>query len=245
LQDNTSALTTWLSTQSSASIDVYDQSKPTLTADFLSQYNVIIIQWLRDVSDAGNNGALWQFTQDEVNALAAWVHAGGGLITLSGYDSDGNEVVPVNTLLSFASMQYNQDRTEGSDYSSCIHAPGVTGWTPTSPIAAHVTEIGVDGGRSISIADAGAAVAIDCTLTDGSICGAHEDIGSGHVFAFTDEWATYTSQWATSFSCQDSGCAGMTAADKYQVPQFWYNVIQYASSAATCFTIHNPIIIPR
>ena len=62
---------TWLSTQSSASVDVYDQSKPTLTADFLSQYDVIVIQWLRDVSDAGNDGALWQFTQDEVNALTA------------------------------------------------------------------------------------------------------------------------------------------------------------------------------
>jgi len=111
LQDNTSALTTWLSAQSSASVDVYDRSKPTLTADFLSQYDVIVIQWFPDVSDAGNDGALWQFTQDEVNALTAWVQAGGGLITLNGYDSDGNEVVPLNTLLTFTSMQYNQDRT--------------------------------------------------------------------------------------------------------------------------------------
>jgi hypothetical protein len=237
----------WLNTQSTAAVDTYE-TKPTLTDSFLAQYDVILLQWLRDVSDAGNGGAFWQFTPAEVSALAAWVNSGGGLITLSGYDGDGQEVTPLNTLLSFTAFSYNMDGTSGSDYAggACWgNASGLTGWNTASPIASHVTEVGIQNGRSINVAaDGGSSVTVDCPCTNGnsSECAVHQDIGRGHVFAFTDEWVTYTSQWAGMSPCIASTCTN-TPATAFQVPQFWYNAISYAASSAVCFTIKDPSIV--
>ncbi len=245
--DSTSALVSWLNTQSTAAVDTYDTTKPTLTPTFLGQYDVIILQWLRDVSDAGSDGNLWQFSADEVSALAAWVSAGGGLITLSGYDGDGAEVTPVNTLLSFTAFSYNMDGTSGSDWAggSCWGgASGLTGWNTATPIGAHIKEVGVQFGRSISVAtDAGSSVTVDCPCSGNpNQCAVHQDIGKGHVFSFTDEWVTYTSQWAGSSPCIASTCTN-TPATAFQVPQFWYNAISYAASAVQCFTIQSPMIV--
>jgi hypothetical protein len=247
--DGTGAFETWLNTQSSATVDSY-ASKPTLDATFLSKYDVLILQWLRDVPDAGGEGPLWQFTTDEVSALAAWVQAGGGLISMSGYDGDGQEVVPLNTLLSFTGFVYNQDGTYGSTCTggSCWGgACALTAWNAASPIGAHLMEVGIQNGRSISASsDAGFTPVVDCPCPNGNDCAVHEDIGKGHVFAFTDEWVTYTSQWLGTASCIPTNCAGNTAANDFQVPQFWYNAISYASQSVKCaFTINNPAIIPR
>lgn len=248
--DGTGAFEEWLNAQSSATVDTYADAKPTLTSVFLAQYDVIVLQWLRDVSDAGNDGQLWQFTEDEVNALAEWVKAGGGLISLSGYDGDGQEVVPLNTLLSFTDFYYNMDGTYGSVYSgsNCWGgAAALTAWNTSTPIGAHLMEVGIDNGRSISIdADAGYIPVVDCPCPNGNECAVHEDIGSGHVFSFTDEWVTYTSQWLATSTCLSASCQGNTPADDFQVPQFWYNALSYASQSAKCaFTINNPVIIPR
>jgi hypothetical protein len=243
--DGTAAFENWLSTQSTATVDSFSASKPTLTADFLKTYDVIVLQWLRDVSDAGSDGALWQFSQDEIDALAAWVQNGGGLITLSGYDGDGQETVPLNQLLSFTDFEYNTDGTYGSDCNGCWGgACALENWNPASPISAHITKVGMQFGRSISVAaDAGNAPVVDAPCPGGNDCAVHEDIGKGHVFAFTDEWPTYTSQWLGQATCIAASCAGSTPADDFQVPQFWYNAIKYASSAAQCFVIQNPTIV--
>jgi hypothetical protein len=244
--DSTSAFVGWLNTQSTATVDMYT-AKPTLTADFLAQYDVIIVQWLKDVPDGGNGGTFWQFSSDEVAAFAAWVKGGGGVITLSGYDGDGDEVTPLNQLLSFTDFSYNMDGTYGNDCSSNCWggACALTGWDASSPIGAHVTRVGIASGRSISIAsDAGYASTIDCPCPGANQCAVHEDIGKGHVFSFTDEWVTYTSQWLGTSTCMPSTCTGDTPADDFQVPQFWYNAIMYASSSATCFAIQDPAIIP-
>lgn len=195
--DSTSAFETWLDTQSTATVDSYGDAKPALTPSFLAQYDVIILQWLRDVADGGNEGPVWQFSRDEVDALAACVRGGRGLVTLSGFDGDGQEVMPVNALLSFTDFTYRTDATYTTDCSGCWGgACALTGWNATSPIGAHISEIGIQFGRSIAVAaDAGGAPVVDCPCSSGNECAVHEDIGKGHVFAFTDEWVTYTSQW--------------------------------------------------
>ena len=107
--DDTTAFTDWLSSKSTATVDMYT-TQPTLTPDFLAQYDVLIIQWLTD----SNSGPYWSFSSDEVNALQAWVQGGGGLITLSGYDSNSEEVTPLNQLLSFTDISYNPDTVLGT-----------------------------------------------------------------------------------------------------------------------------------
>lgn len=245
--DDTSAFVTWLNTQSTAKVDMYT-TKPLLTAEFLAQYDVILLQWLKDVPDGGNDGTFWQFSSDEVAAFATWVKGGGGVVSLSGYDGNGGEVQPVNTLLSFTDFSYNTDGVYGSECGgSCWGGScALTGWDANSPIGAHVTQVGMTFGRSISVAsDAGYAPTIDCACPNSkNPCAVHEDIEKGHVIAFADEWITYTSQWSGKSTCTPSSCAGHTAGDDFQVPQFWYNAIRYAASSVSCFTIQDPTIIP-
>jgi hypothetical protein len=38
-------------------------------------------------------------------------------------------------------------------------------------------------------------------------------------------------------------CYQKSAAQVFQIPQFWYNAIKYAASSVACFTIMNPGII--
>lgn len=252
--DNTTELINWLNTESSTTVALYE-TKPTLTADFLNQYDVIILQWLSD----GTGGPYWQFSQSEVSALSDWVHAGGGLITLSGFEPNTGEVAPLNTLLSFSDLSYNTDdilfTCPASLMCSCWDNTVPVGpWTP-GPIGDNITQVGAYHGRSIN---PGAAT-IDAS-GQGSDAGtlvyaAHEAVGAGFIFAWCDEWVTYTSQWLAvppanggvdPYTTPGNACYEMSAAQVFQVPQFWYNAITYASQATSCpFTINNSAVIPR
>jgi hypothetical protein len=259
----TAALMNWLNTQSSATVAQYT-TKPTLDAAFLSQYNVIIVQLLGDMG-----GPYWSFTPAEISALSDWVHAGGGLITMSGYQPNAGEVDPLNQLLSFTDVSYNKDDilfTCPNNQCNCWGGTVPVGpWQP-GPIGQNITEIGAFHGRSInpgsatidafsttttpvSTADSGtgdSGTGTGDASTTTTVYAAHEDIGMGHLFAWCDEWVTYTSQWLTPTAGGGPACTGMSASQVFQVPQFWYNAISYASQAAQCsFTINNPMIVPR
>ena len=76
---DTQSFIDWLNTQSNASVETFT-TKPTITADFLANYDVIIFQWLADVpctSGPCAASSYWQFSSDEVSALQTWVNAGG------------------------------------------------------------------------------------------------------------------------------------------------------------------------
>jgi hypothetical protein len=89
-----------------AKADVYS-TKPTLTPDFLSAYKVII---LASLSDDSNVGPFWTFSTAEVAAFQDWIeNKGGGVITLTGYSSDGGETTPTNQLTAFSGVSYNTD----------------------------------------------------------------------------------------------------------------------------------------
>ena len=254
MADNTTEFINWLNTESSTTVDLYE-TKPTLDAAFLGQYDVLIIQWLAD----GDGGPYWQFSPDEVNALGAWVNAGGGLITLSGFEPSAAEVGPLNTVLSFSDISYNPDDVLGTCAPTlpCTCWGGtvpVGPWTP-GPIGNNITQVGAYRGRSIN--PGSATVDASGIGTDGGVLvyAAHEAVGNGHIFAWADEWVTYTSQWlgipqstggTNPYTDPTNMCYQQSASQVFQVPQFWYNAIAYASSATSCsFTINNNTIIPR
>ena len=76
----------------------------------------------------------------------------------------------------------------------------------------------------------------------------HEQFGQGHVFVFGDEWVTYSGEWLGTAACLNSSmftnpydpCYEKSAAQVFQIPQFWYNTIKYAASSVQCFTIMMP-----
>lgn len=264
--DSTTALQEWLDTQSTATVDDYDTIQPNLTPAFLAQYDVIILQWMVTVGMQNDDGAPWQFSSQEISALESWVKAGGGLIALSGYQCNGSgcpivDVTASNQLLSFTDIQFNSDDVLDPAKTSCADcycwggslplgapladggAPAVGAWDPGSPIGAHLNDVGEYIGRSIHSTSA----AVDCT--DGTTQYAvHEQVGQGHIFAYGDEWVTYSGEWLGTASCLQPGmftnvydpCYERSAAEVFQIPQFWYNAIKYASSSAQCFTIQGP-----
>ena len=249
--DNTDAFVGWLNGESSASVVMF-QDKPTLTDDFLANYDVVILQWLTD----SNQGPYWNFSSDEIAALQKWVNAGGGLIAMSGYDSNSAEVTPLNQLLFFTDISYNTDTI----LSSCPSGDNCYCWGNTipvsdwqaGPIGSNVTAIGALSGRSIN---PGAATVDASSGT--TVYAAHETVGAGRVFAWCDEWVTYTSQWwgvgsdagpdaMTPYNNPYDPCYMKAVSQVFQVPQWWYNVISYASAATQCpFVINDPSIVPR
>jgi hypothetical protein len=247
--DNTDSFTSWLDTQSSASVDMYT-TQPAITPAFLAAYDVVILQWMT----AGNGGPYWTFSASEVADVEAWVRSGGGIVALSGYDSSSAEVVPLNQLLSFTDISYNMDNVlttcPNNDPCYCWgNSVPLGGWV-SDVIGLNIVQVGASWGRSINPGSA----TVDCPSPGTStVFAAHEAIGLGHVVAYTDEWVTYTSQWlgtananmGAAFTDASSPCYAKSAAEVFQVPQFWYNVLKYAASAAACpLTITNPTVIP-
>jgi hypothetical protein len=243
--DNSDAFQHWLNTTSSASVKLITNKVP-LTPEFLADFDVIVLQALEDAEA----GPFWKFTDEEVAAFTDWVNNGGGVITMTGYGANADEVLGVNQLLKFTGISYNRDDI----LAKCPLPPPVncfctdnsvslTGWQPASEIAKNITKVGAFYGRSISApADA------EVVATDGTIKYAvAKKVGKGKVFVFADEWVTYTSQWlgstVTHTNNMNDTCYMKSADIVYQVPQFWYNVIKWVNPTQCVFKINDPAII--
>lgn len=251
---DSTAFMTWLNSSSAdtAKVDSYTERR-TLTADFLAQYNVVILLGLGDDS---NNGPFWTYDASELAAVQDWVqNKGGGLISLSGASGQGNEVTPNNQLIAFTGISYvagswitpatclNVD-TNGQDKCSycCGQAAPIADFNRTDAIIASLSNsikwVGMHGGRSITApADAHTAATIPCNGTTYNVI-VGKPMGTGRVLVFTDEWITYTSQWHSTNT--DPQCSGYLPQDVYQTAQFWYNVIKWVQPKATCFKIVDP-----
>jgi hypothetical protein len=261
-QDNTTDFVTWLNSKSGVPVDTIGattgaQHVP-LTPALLGGYDVLIVQDLED-SEKGN-GPFWTFQPAELQALADWVNAGGGLITLQGYSANTSEIQNVNQLLQFTGISYNgddifteADRASFSNSYCWGDSVPMTKWLSSDPIStgltAHITQVGAFHGRSINAGDAKVFV----NTNDGTkVAGAAKNIGAGAVVVFNDEWLTYHSQWSVNPTdpnaqkCTNTydPCFGKCADKQFQVAQFWYNVISWASAATQCpFVITEPDVI--
>jgi hypothetical protein len=245
----TDAFQNWLNTKSSATINLI-VNRTTITKELLAPYDVIILQAMEDK----DFGPFWKFDAAEAAALADWVKAGGGLISLTGYEEDGAEVQPVNQLLSFSGISYNQDNILnmclGTVPCSCWgNSVQAVGWNAASPISANVKQVGAWRGRSIN-AGTGQVVAKDREYN----IAVTKEVGKGKVFVYADEWVTFTTQWLATdqmqaidmnSNCYDPVKMEMMTSDKvFQIPQFWYNAIRWVSPPTQCdFTIDNPAIV--
>lgn len=185
----------------------------TLTPQLLAGYQVIVVQDVRSSATAGVGSGLGRaYSQAEIDALQAWVQAGGGVMTLIGY-GDASEIGNVNTLLAPFSVHYGSTpvlpRVNGSTVP-------VTQWA-THPLSVGVTRIGVDNGYEVQ--GGGTLVGWEPNPGDVDMARAVEP-GQGHVFVWGDEWITYDSEW--------------TQHPDYQVERFWLNVLKWLTPANQC-----------
>ncbi len=246
--DGTSAIQAWLNENSSADVQLF-HDKPAINAEFLAQFDVIILEDPRATKD----GPKWVYGADEIAAVEAWVRGGPrGIIALSGYSADQGEVDPTNQLLAFTGMQYvGSSDTLGSASGSCAYCLGnsvsETGWNTAHPIAKNITAVGAFHGRSINITGQG----VETISTDGAtVLGAVAQVDQGRVFMFHDEWVTYTSQWDGTGLQNDCRaldanhmCLNVHPSTTYQTSTFWYNSLRWVSGEPQCFDINDETII--
>jgi hypothetical protein len=245
----------WLNSSSAGTAKVDNfTTQPSLTADFLAGYNVIIFNGLANNS---KDGPWWTFTAAELAAFQDWVNEGGGVITLNGMSGNSDEVKPDNALLAFTGIQYTTNSvtpactlTSSTLSDVCQTCTGgsqpITLWNTTdaivAPLKSGLTQVGMNWGPPIT-APADAYVVAKIPAAWGSdpyfnvLVG--KIVGKGRVLVFSDEWITYTSQWNGSglSSTNDPNCADFLPQTIYQTAQFWYNMIRWTQPNATCFTI--------
>ncbi len=250
--DNTDALRDWLNAHVKAGTTVDVVTTDTaITSDLLGKYDIVILQAL----EQREGGPYWNFSAAELATFESWVRAGGAVIALTGYGAQATEVNPTNQLLAFTGMAYNTDDAFATCPDNCCYCAGssipVHGWHADHPIAANISAVGAFHGRTIQAGDA-ALVASE----GAAVYGATKELDAGRVFLFFDEWVTYSSQWTQATgaggftpdaSCSDANnvCYGRTPADGYQVPQFWYNALKWATGNATCFDFTSDVSVVR
>lgn len=243
--DGQDAVVAWLNDNSTGEAE-YFATKPTVNAEYLRNYDVIVIQ----------NLETWPaFTADEKAAFEAWVRAGGGVIALNGYSAVATEMTNVNDLLAFSGMSYvpgsdtanETQRTTKLGVCEACYGAAVpqAGWT-THAIGLNIKQVGAFHGRAVL---GGAPVAEEF----GAVLGAAVDMDKGHIFMFHDEWVTYNSQWTGAGLVTDcrlpekSGPNGECIMEhptlQFTIPQFWYNSIYWASGNPSCFIIDDDTII--
>ncbi len=180
----TGAFESWLEERSDVPV-THIGARDTLTPELLRDLQVLVVGNVGDRANAGG------FPPAEVEALRQWVDVeGGGLMTLAGYTARDADVAPTVALLAPFGVGY--------DYQG--RGPGVLGTgappmlvrgltAPEHPTLQGITVLGVyyaypvRGDGQVLVREAGFDLAMA------------KDAGTGHVFAFSDEWITQDALW--------------------------------------------------
>ena len=219
----TNAYDNWLNTKSNASVTNVPQ-RVVFDDAFLAQFDILIFQ---DVST-------WQIGDAEVRSIETWVKKGGGVMSMQGYGAFETEVDSINKVLAPFKLAYS--KVPGGAGTMTLTTP-ITDWNAASPISTHMSgyAVRVINGRPVIDQDGtGVLTATGVGNADGQteifLLGYSKGINDGHVFAWADEWVTYTSEWDTS--------------GNLRVEQFWYNTIKYLTPPDICkVRIDSPGII--
>jgi len=190
----------WLSSRSDTpAASLNDQ---VLTPALLTGYQVIVAQ---DLSQIGRT-----YSAQEIDALEAWIRAGGGLMTLIGY-RDASERTNVNAILARFDTSYGDQQILKRSGSSSVP---ITEWLAPHPVIEGITQVGVDNGYPVlgtatTLARGGGYDLLKVRQAD-----------QGHLVVWGDEWITYDSEWSSH--------------PEYQVAQFWVNSIKWLTVARVC-----------
>jgi len=193
-----------------------------LTADLLNQFDIIVVQNVNaKLPSDGTGGVGRPYSAAEVSALATFVNARGGLMTMTGF-SDPTELTNVNALLGAFGLNYGSKQILQKSGGTTVP---VTTWF-AHPTSAGITAVGVDNGyESQSGQNLGTIVASQ----GGYIVGRALESSKGRVFQWGDEWITYNSE--------------RTQHPDYQVQLFWLNIIKWLTPANYCQVTIPPILV--
>jgi hypothetical protein len=189
----------WLVTISAGAQRIQTTPGVPITAATLQPFDVIVLDRLtRD------------YTPSEAAAFAAWVSAGGGVASMSGYDGDTTDDWHANSLLAPLEVAYAGPLISGP----------VTQFAP-HPITAGLTSVTFSGGYAVS--DLGGTASTRTPIaflpsSDGSgtvPVSYAVQMGAGRAFVWGDEWIEFDSDWLTN-------------------QQLWVQVIAWIGPANAC-----------
>ena len=194
---------TWLEARGTTVQRIQTTTDVPLTAEALQPFDVVILDFLtRD------------YTTSEAAIFAGWVSAGGGVVSLSGYQNDTSQDWRANSLLAPLGVAYAYNN-------------GQQVWGPvtdfaTHPITVGLTSITFTGGYAVS--DVGGSSSTRTPIafvpnSAGNIPVAYAvQMDAGRAFVWGDEWIEYDSEWSSM----------------PQIPQLWLQVFSWIAPPRRC-----------
>ena len=145
-----------------------------LTAQEIAPYNVIVLDWLAH-----------DYTAPEAAIVKAFVEAGGGLISMTGYNGTSTDF-RANALIGELGVTYGGGLVNGPVTTFVAH-----------PITKGLTSITFAGGYLVSAPGSSANVRTPiASIPAGNVAWAIE-AGKGRAFVWGDEWIEFDSEWST------------------------------------------------
>lgn len=165
-------------------------TNPAIDSSTLAPFDVVILDWLaRDYSST------------EAAVLEARIAAGGGLISLSGYNGTSTDW-RANVLLAPLSVAYSGALLNGPVTSFASH-----------PTTQGLTSVTFEGGYAVSdLGGSGSTRTAVAFISSTPVAYAIE-LGAGRAFVWGDEWIEFDSQWTT----------------QPQIKQFWVNIFGWVA----------------
>jgi len=189
----------WLETKGTTVRRIQTTPDVPLTADELQPFDVIVLDW-----------PAREYTADEAAVFGAWVSAGGGVASMSGYYDDTSKDWRANSLLSQIGLAYSGDRIWGPVMKFAAH-----------PITMGLTSVTFTGGYPVAdLGGPGVRTPIAFIPSNGNdIAVAYTaEVGSGKAFVWGDEWIEFDSEWSTL----------------PQIPRLWLQVFSWIARGDRC-----------
>lgn len=189
----------WLEARGTTVQRIQTTADVPLTADALKPFDVVVLDLLpRD------------YTADEAAVFGAWVNAGGGVASMSGYRDDTVQDWRANSLLSPLGVAYSGDRIWGPVTQFAVH-----------PITAGLTSVTFTGGYPVAdLGGAGVRTPVAFIPSNGSqVSVAYVvQLGAGKAFVWGDEWIEFDSEWSS----------------QPQIPTLWLQVFAWIAPGNRC-----------
>ena len=193
----------WLEARGTTVQRIQTTTDVPLTAEALQPFDVVILDFLtRD------------YTTSEATIFAGWVSAGGGVVSMSGYQNDTSQDWRANSLLAPLGVAYAYNN-------------GQQVWGPvtdfaTHPITVGLTSITFTGGYAVSDLGGSSSTRTPIAFVPnnaGNIPVAYAvQMDAGRAFVWGDEWIEFDSEWSAM----------------PQIPQLWLQVFTWIAPPNRC-----------
>jgi hypothetical protein len=197
--NNASNFQQWLTKSGTSVQRIQTTADEPITRATLDSFDVVVVDRLTR-----------EYTADEASIFAAWVTAGGGVASMSGYQDDTTVDWRANSLLAPLGVAYAGNRVWGPVTKFATH-----------PTTAGLTSVTFTGGYPVS--DLGGVSSTRTPIaflpgTPEATVGSAIQMGAGHALVWGDEWIEFDSEWSTY----------------PQIPQLWVQVFAWISPQTKC-----------